>query len=198
MLLKNLIKNGIILLDLEEVFMLNYDYAINVYYGEKYICSLVAKYAGGYDNVIWWQLDKLIKEYQDSKVSKELFETTIDTVTEYFHYVSEDLSKIEDFKIDFLNKTVSLPTHPIYSYEEFENCWGDVLKFINEDGKDYIIYEETHKYPLRHVEFDEEILMKEIVTFDEFKMIEEFYSRLMDDDQEFILNGNKILKFNMI
>ncbi len=65
---------------LEEVFMLKYDYAINVYYGEGYICSLVAKHAGGYDNVIWWQLDELIKEYEDKKITKELFKNTIEEI----------------------------------------------------------------------------------------------------------------------
>lgn len=177
--------------------MFNYDYAINVYNGDKYVCSLIAKNAGGYDNVIWWQLDELIKECQDKKVTKELIEKTIDNTSEYFHYINEDLSNVEKFKIDFLNKIVSLPTHPIYSYEEFYDSWGDTAKLVNEDGKDYIIYEEKDKYLLQHVEFNEELLMKEIVTFDEFMLIEEFYSRLMEDDNDFILNGNKILKFNM-
>jgi len=177
--------------------MLNYDYAINVYYENKYICSLIAKHAGGYDNVIWWQLDELIKEYKDKKITKELFKNKIEETSEYFHYVDEDLSNVEKFKIDFFYNIVSLPTHPIYSYEEFDKCWGDSIKLTNEDGKDYIIYDGTNKYLLQHVEFNEELLMKEIVSFEEFKLIEEFYSGLMENECDYILNNNKILRFNM-
>ncbi len=177
--------------------MFNYDYAINVYYGDEYVCSLIAKHAGGYDNVIWWQLKELIKEYENKKITKEQIKNTIEETSEYFHYVDDDLSNIEKFKIDFLNKIVSLPTHPIYSFEEFDDCWGDVAKLMIEGDEVYIVYEETNKCLLKHVEYNEKILMKEIVTFEEFKLITEFYSCLMEDDYDFVLNGNKILKFNM-
>ena len=177
---------------------MSYDYAINVYYGEKYICSLVAKHAGGYDNVIWWQLDQLINKYKNMNLTKELFQTGIEDNGEYFHFINDDLSNKEIFKVDFLNSLISLPTHPIYTFDEFKIAWGDVAEILKEEDIYYIIYEESEKYILNHIEYDEQLLMKDIVTFDEFQRIYDFYSSLMDEDNEYILNGTKVIKFNII
>ena len=183
--------------------MINYDYVLNVYYGEKYICSLGARNAGGYDNVIWWLLKNFIETFNNKEMSRKLLEETIEQneegpIYDYFHVINEDLSNNEEYKIDFLNKKISLPTHPLYSPEEFKECWGDVAEVVNQDGVYYMIYEESEKFLLKHIEFDEKLLIKEVVTFDEFFLIEEFYSKLMDEDYDYILNNNKIIKFNII
>lgn len=76
--------------------------------------------------------------------------------------------------------------------------WGDVEKVINENDKHYVLYDDNNKYLLQNVEFNERLLMKELVSFKEFELIEKFYSKLMDNDNKFILNNNKIIKFNII
>ena len=102
--------------------MLNYDYAINVYYDGKYVCSLVARNCGGYDNVVWRQLSQLIESYKDQEITNELIKNTIEDNSDYFKYINNDLSKEEKFFIDFAKSIVSIPTHPVYDFKDFEDA----------------------------------------------------------------------------
>lgn len=177
--------------------MFNYDYAINVFYGENFICSLIAKHAGGYDNVIWWQLDELIKSYKDKKISRNLFKTTIEDNSEYFHFTYSNLSNKVANIIDFENQLISVPTCPIYTISEYNDDWGSFYRINKVDGDYYLHFEDGNKTNVEKVEFDESLLRKEKVTFDEFRKINEFYSNLMERDYDFILNDGKVLRFNM-
>lgn len=224
------------------------DYILNVYYGEKFICSLGANYAGGYDNIIWRQLDELINDYKDKEISKELFETTIEDYSDYFYCLDKDFSNIETSKIDFLNQVISQPYFPINTFEEFPKNWEGDGKIVKEGNNYYEVYNfdcsefdgsncpyfdgskcslydeyihtneayEGHhfecyhfdgtqmnkkgkliKHSLKNVEFDEELLLKDIVTFDEFHRIFKFYESLYLEDNLFILNDSKVIRLNL-
>ena len=117
--------------------MKNFDYALNVYYNEEYVCTLVANHAGCYDNVIWWQLNELIQKYKDNEISEKIFDETLKTHSEYFElYKGDQLMTTK--KIDFSKKIISLPTCPIYTMKQFEECWGDVAKIKKEENGDQV------------------------------------------------------------
>ena len=60
-------------------------------------------------------------------------------------------------------------------------------------------YDDEEVYPLNNITFeDESLLLKDVITFDEFNILYEFYDKLQDEDNEFLLNNHKIIKFNII
>lgn len=175
------------------------DFIINVYYGEKFICSLGANHTGGYDNVVWWKLEELIKTYEDKELTRELFEKTIDHLPVNLCLLpNEDQPEYYADVIDFKNKVVSMPTMPIYKEDIFNEVWEGRATLRNENGKYYIVYSEE-EWALENIEFENVgLLYKQILTFDEFNIVNEFYSKLMESDNEYLLNNNLIIKFNCI
>lgn len=179
--------------------MRKYDYTINVYYGEKFICTLGANHAGGYDNIIYWQLGELIKGYNNKDITAELFENTVEDLSDYFFVLSTDQPIVNSDIIDFKNKVLSKPTDVIYEIDEFNETWDGYCALVKENDKYYVDYYENEKYELEKVEFDNiNLLYKNILTFEEFNILNKFYTELMDKNVEFLLNNSKIIKFNYI
>jgi DNA modification methylase len=87
---------------------------------------------------------------------------------------------------------------PIYKEDVFNEVWEGRATLRNENGKYYIVYSEE-EWALENIEFENVgLLYKQILTFDEFNIVNEFYSKLMESDNEYLLNNNLIIKFNCI
>lgn len=175
-----------------------FDYVLEVYYGEKFIMTLGARHCAGYDNVVWFEVKKLIDSLKNKEISKENILKFINNEETYFHECDGD-GYINKEKIDFLNNTITTPTKPIYSIEEFNEVWEGFAKLVEVDNKLYIKYDEEELFPLKSVQFENEsLLFKDVVSFDEFEILYDFYWNLQDVDNEFLLNNKKIIKFNII
>lgn len=170
------------------------DYILNVYAGNEFVCCLGGKHMN-YDNVIWWQLSKVIKEYRGKKITKEELQNTIETVSEYF-VVLENVEAIKgEPSIDLINETIEKPELSIYNFDEVtkESCDFSLVK---ENGKYWSQYDVEQLYPMENVSFNEDLLNKKVVSFNELLEINEFVETL--SDREYILNNNKVLVLNLI
>lgn len=174
------------------------DYILDVYYNDKLIIKLGAKYCGGYDNVVWYELKKLIDALKNKEITKAIVLDYINSNETYFIECTDD-SYINSDKIDFTNQLITTPTKPIYSKEEFIDVWDGYVELLDINGKYHTKYDDDCIYPLKEIEYaDVDLLMKDELSFDEFDKIYQFYDYLQDIGEEFYLNKSKFLKFNII
>lgn len=175
-----------------------FDYVLDVYYGEQYIMTLAARHCADYDNVVWYEVKKLIDTLKNKEITKENILSFINNNETYFKECTDDCYTRKE-KIDFKNQTITIPTKPIYSIDEFNDVWEGFAQLVEVDNKLYVKYDDEEVYPLKNITFeDESLLLKDVITFDEFNILYEFYDKLQDEDNEYLLNNHKIIKFNII
>ena len=172
-----------------------YEYLISIKNNNKIICTVGANNLE-YDNVLWWQLEKLIKIVKEGFNSKEDLLSRIENKCEYFHRTktSKNCNVLIDLDKGIMNK----PFFPVYKPEEVskENCCID-LKI--KDGKHYAVYEEE-EFPMEYISFKKpELLNKKEVTLDECLEITEFVSSLLNPSEitDYVLNNESIIRFNI-
>ena len=173
------------------------DYTITVKRNNQKICSV-----GGcnmnYDNVIWWQLNKLVEIVQSGFETKDDLISKIENGTEYFHE-DNDLPNNDAPILNLDSKTIEVPFIPVYRPEEVskEECCID-LKI--RDGEYYSVYDDDEEYKMEKVEFDDvELLRKRTMSFDEFAKVSAFIDKLIvSGETDFVLNNRLIIRFNCI
>ena len=177
---------------------MRFDYVLEVYYGEKFIITLGARHCGGYDNVVWYEVKDFIDSFKDKEITKKnILEYINNTETYFYECDSKTYTKID--KIDFGNKTITTPTKPVYTIEEFKEAWDGYIELLEVDNKLCVKYDDDSVYPLKNVTFcDETLFYKDELTFDEFEILYNFYWNLQKEDNEFLLNNKKIIKFNIV
>lgn len=173
------------------------DYILKVFNNDELVCCLCAYNTGGYDNVIWYKLDQLIKNMKGKDVNK----ANILMVAKELYFEEYDLSinnNVTVDVIDFYNKFISTPTNPIYSASEFNQVFKGSCELVKKENKYYTTYEEGEYCELSNVSFDNiELLKKPVLSFKEFDKVQEFYHSIMDEDNEFVLDDNTIIRFNI-
>lgn len=171
-----------------------YDYTIKIKKDNKIICA-VGGHLISYDNILWWQLDKLVKiATSPFKTKRELLKR-IESETEYFREAKTFYKK--DPVLDLDNMTIDMPYFPLYKPEEVcpEDC---CISLKIKDGKYYAVYEETDEYPMEYVEFDDvALLKKKRATLNEFQKVCDFVNTIIKSDEtDFVLNNELIIRFN--
>ena len=174
-----------------------FDYIINIKKNGRIICSFGSKNMVGYDNVQWWQLDKLVSICNFGFNDVKSLINQVESETEYFHFVKEPISN--DSTLDLDNETIEMPSFPIYKKEDAnpnECCIS--LKEIN--GQIYADYGDEELYLMKHVSFDNvDLLMKRTVTLNEFKKVCNFVDALLStEDTDFVLNNNYVIRLNNV
>ena len=149
-----------------------------------------------YDNYMWYDIDVLIK----LGLNDQLNDTFFNLIKNYGLFKIDNLNDYEaNVVIDFDNKTVSVSSLEIMKIEEVAE-YGYDFELIKKDDKYYTVYSEEDIFELTHVSFDEELLTKGLLTFDEFYKVFEFIENCLSnevDDNEFILNETKFLRLNI-
>lgn len=173
----------------------NVDFVVSIKKDNKVFCKLGGKHTA-YDDIMWWQLEKLVKILEEGFESKEDLVEKVESETEYLHLTCDEYDA--DCEIDLDNQTVVLPFIPLYRPEDVckEECCID-LKVI--DGKYYAVYDVDDEYPMTYVYFEkEELLDKKNVSMNEFKEITTFINNIINEynDTDFVLNDKFILRFN--
>lgn len=171
------------------------DYTIAIKKNNEIICTV-----GGnnmdYDNVIWWQLSKLLEIVEKGFNSKDELASVIESETEYFE-LTDDAN--ESAILDLDNKTISLPTFPLFNLEEVcpEEC---CISLKIKDDQYYAVYEDGQEYLMENVEFDDvKLLKKENVSLEEFKKISNFVDKLIiNGETDYLLNHKHVIRFNCI
>lgn len=172
------------------------DYTIKIIKNGKAICAF-GGHNMNYDNVLWWQLSELLKILKEGFNSKKELVEKVEQETDYFR---EDNDYDETTpEIDLDNQTISLPFFPIYKLNEVskENCCIDLEKNNDEF---YAVYDEDEKYKLEKVLFRNlELLKKNRVSFEEFKLISSFVDELLSKGEtDYLLNNKFVVRFNCI
>ncbi len=171
-------------------------YIIKIIKNQKTFMTLCADNNVNYDNCIWWQLSKLVKLLQSSKLAKDELISEIEKNVEYFRcYVEIDHA---DLVINLDTNTMNKPSVPVYRFNEVkqETCCIDLLK---ENGQYFAVYEDGSKYQMKNVNYNYDLLIANEVTLDEFISIADFIDSLVaGDETDYILNGEKVMRFNCI
>ena len=173
------------------------DYVLNVYQNEEFLFAIGGNNMN-YDNYIWWQLEELIKVVRTNKGSKEELLKEIQKNAVYFRFVFDEFQEDEPI-IDIDKETIDMPYVPLFQFDEVckAECCIDLVK--KEDGY-YAEYEEGDLFKMENVEFDEELLRKTKVSFEEFLTISNFINSIqeLENDTDFILNNSLVLRLNFI
>ena len=173
------------------------DYGAKIYYGDEFLLTICGWRFSSNVLKCYETLYRLINYFNDKELSIEAVKnfvrnetmSLISTKRIYKSFIYRD-------KIDFLNKTITRPTYFTFSFDDYYDCFN--YKVVEENGKFYEISEEGDAYELIPIEFDEDLLEKQEYTFEEFNKIAEFFIPLMEkhiDEDEFILNNKKVIKF---
>ena len=173
------------------------DYVLNVYKNEEFLFAIGGNHMY-YDNVIWWQLEELIKVVKSNVKAKEDLIKEINENAGYFRYVLNEV-QVDEPSIDIEKEVIDMPYVPLFQFNEvcIADCCIDLVK--KEDGY-YAEYDDNEQYKMEYVEFDENLLRKDKVTFEEFLKISNFINSIqdLDNDTDFILNNNLVLRLNVI
>ena len=165
------------------------DYVLNVYKDNNFIFGIAGSHMN-YDNVLWWQLEKVINIVNNIKNENELVDC-ITKNTEYFNIVL-DKEYIGEPILNLTNKTIDIKNINVYDFKDvtYTNVGRD-LKIINDE---YYICYDNELFLVDNVNFDEELLLKKTLTFDEFFKVSTFFQDLQKDyETDFILNNNKAI-----
>ncbi len=167
------------------------DYAIKVIRNG----NVVGKFAGSnmnYDNVVWYVLNDFIKVCKESDDDKLI--RNVNRKVSYLYDIKKFRIKDDaDVKYAILDLDKGLITLPFIWLELLEtlDLNGYPAEIINENGKFVAIFEEDIKEEALYVEFDEELLNKNIVTFEEYYKVFDFMDKLIDKYQSIVIINNK-------
>ena len=169
------------------------DYVLNIYKENEFLFAIGGRHMN-YDNVIWWQLGKLIKVVKNGKeLSTEELIKNIQAEAEYFVTVL-DHPHDQGSVMDIAKETINVPHLQLYSFEDaiFYNCGRELVK---ENGVLMVKYEACDEvFDVDYAEFDLSLLQKEVLTFDEFNVIASFIDDLLHQDKvDVIINNEKYL-----
>ena len=166
------------------------DFALNIYKGNEFVVAIGGKHMS-YDNVIWWQLDKVINIIESSFLTKEELIELIINNTEYFDIILDEECTFGN-KLDITNKTIVKPCLQLFDLNEvcYKNCSRELMKidnryFIKIDGDNDI-------YDIYHKDFDISLLTKEEISFEEYKIISKFIDDSLNECQTDIIINNEI------
>lgn len=173
-------------------------YNFKITNGEEEIVMLSA-HEPFYDNVIYWQLAKLIDVVSQGVEDTRMLLSRVYSNTDYFN-----LSSIDDepeVVIDLKTKTLTNPS-TIYLYKNVEELSKDYpcdVTYREEAGRAYAKWEGDEEYEIKKVFFEDETLFtKKVLTFDELKLLDTFIGYLLDiGDSEFILPSGSIIRLNL-
>ena len=173
------------------------DYILNVYKNGKFLFAIGGKHMA-YDNVIWWQLEELVKVVKEYKGSNIELLKEIQSNAVYFAFVLDEVYEGEPI-IDVEKQIIDMPYVPLYEFEEVNGVDCPIKLVEKEDGY-YGDYEDGDLYKMEYVEFDEELFRKGRVSFEEFLKVADFMNSIQDleNDTDFILNNKKVLRLNCI
>ena len=149
-----------------------------------------------YDNILWWELSKLVKILKKEFTSNEDLIQEIENNSGYFKMGTADHT---DLVIDLDQNTMDKPMVPLYKFDEVNpaNCCIALRK----EGNNYFaIYDEDEQYLMNKVSFAKlALLNKDQVTLDEFIEIADFINTLTENDEsDYVLNDQLVLRFNNI
>ena len=173
-----------------------FDYTIKIKKDNKIICVFGSKNMAGYDNVQWWQLDKLASVVLSGFENKDDLVKKVEESSEYLCLSNEVFD--DSAVLDLDNNTITMPYFPVYKPEEVspEVC---CIKLRKDEDNYYAVYEDGEEYLMPKVEFDNvELLKKQTVTLSEFKKVCDFVNGLIDEynDTDFVLNNTLIIRLN--
>lgn len=175
-----------------------FDYTIKIKKNNKIICVFGSKHMAGYDNVQWWQLDKLVRIVKEGFIDKNDLISKIVEGTEYFS--SSEESYEDSPIIDLDNDTIDMPYFPIFKPTEV--CKEDCCIDLRIDGdKYYAVYGDGEEYEMPHITFNCVDLLKATkLSLDEFLIVSKFVIDLVEkyNDTDFVLNEELIIRFNFI
>ena len=172
------------------------NYTVKIIKNNQTIITLAANQNIDYDNYLWWQLSKLVKVLKNGFTSKEDLVSKIEKNVEHFQPSKE--SDYSNLIIDLDNNEMDKPLVPLYRFEDVNqnNCCIDLLK---EDNQYFAVYEDGSKYQMQNVNFDCVLLNKEKVTLDEFIKVADFIDSLViEDETDYVLNNQLVMRFNCI
>ena len=173
------------------------DYVLNVYKNEEFLFAIGGKHMN-YDNVIWWQLEELLKVVKSNKGSKEELLKEIQSKATYFRFVFDKVYEGEP-SIDIEREVIDMPYMPLYEFEEVDGI-DCIIKLVKKEDGYYAEYDDGEQFKMEYVEFEEELLRKERVSFEEFLKVSNFMNSIQDleNDTDFILNNKLVLRLNSI
>lgn len=172
------------------------NYIIRIIKNQKPFITLCADSNVNYDNCIWWQLSKLVKLLKTSQANKDELLNEIREHIEYFHFCTE-VAHI-DLTINLDTNTMDKPLVPLYRFDDVKQavCCIDLLE---ENEQYFAVYEDGSKYLMKNVNYNYDLLSASKVTLDEFISIADFIDSLVaGDETDYILNGEKVMRFNCI
>ena len=172
-----------------------YEYQVTIKNNNKIICTVGAN-SIDYDNILWWQLAKLVRTVKKGFSSKEELLNKIENETEYFHRTRSNSKS--NITIDLDKNTMNKPYFPLYQPEEVcpEVC---CISLKTKNGKYYAVYEDECENEMPNVSFNKvNLLNKPVVTLDEFLTISEFVDSLVytGENTDYVLNNELIIRFN--
>lgn len=169
------------------------DYVLNVYKGNEFMFAVGGKHMN-YDNVIWYELEKLTNVVENyNELNKEELLKNIQSNCEYFTIVMDSEYK-DGCSLNITDKTITVDHLQLYDLNEvtFYNCGRELVRVDN----DYFVkYEGCDElFDVDYINYDLELLQKKLLTFDEFKEISSLVNGLIDDNKfDVIVNDSKFL-----
>ena len=169
------------------------DYVLNVCKNKEFLFAIGGKHMN-YDNVIWWQLEELIKVIEESNsLNTEELIKDIQGKSVYFTFVMNEPYD-NGMVLDIANKTITVDHLQLYDFDDVTkyNC-GRELKLI--DNKYFVEYDAFDEMlDVDYATFNLELLSKRIMSFEEFKKISSFIHSLLNYDKyDVIINNCKFL-----
>lgn len=168
------------------------DYILNIYKDEKFLYAIGGKNMN-YDNVIWWQLSKLINVInKNPEVEPSKLLELIKEESEYLQIVL-DKPYLNEPSLDLTNKTIEINHMNLYDFEDVAlNFDKELVKM----GDLYKIkyYGEDELFDVKYIESDLSLLEKTKLSFDELLTIANFIHELIDTNEvDYIINNKKAL-----
>lgn len=173
-------------------------YNFEITNGNKEILMLSA-HEPFYDNVIYWQLAKLIDVLEQGVEDERMLVSRVYSNTDYFILSSDDFDP--EVIIDLKAKTVTNPS-TIYLYKNIEELSKDYLNNViyrEEDGKVYAKWDGEDEYEIKKVSINDETLFtKKVLSFEEIKILDTFIAYLIDIGEiEYLLPSGSIIRLNL-
>ena len=168
------------------------DYILNVYKDEKFLYAIGGKNMN-YDNVIWWQLSKMISVINKNAEADP--NTLLKLIREECEYLQIVLDKpyLNKPSLDLTNKTIEINHMNLYDFEDVALNFDKELVKIGELYK--IKFKgEKEQFDIKYIEYDLKLLEKTKLTFEELLTVSDFIHKLIDTNEvDYIINTQKAL-----